>query len=522
MRPSGINGLRGLAVVVAACLVAAACQPAPSTVPSAGPSAAATPATSARASGAPPSIIPVAAIPFADALRDEIDIDGISADLDELESITNQHGGARPAGSESYLAAADFVAGELRAAGFDVELQTVDLPVFRQTAPSTLEITGTGARAFEDIHDFKAMLFSASGDVTAPVFALGYNPAAAPGDAGGLGCNAADWAGVPAGAIVLVQPANCRRHDVVVQAQSAGALAIVTAYPAWTRDTVLRPTLIDPADIRIPAVGVTAEVGAALNDAAAAGAKVHLGVHTSSEDGTSVNVIAETPWGDPAHVVMLGGHLDSVIDGPGMNDNGSGTMTVLSIARALAALHASGGGQAGPAPGQAWKVRFAFWTGEEIGLWGSRAYVGGLDDRGGLEAYLNFDMVGSANGVREVYDGAASSRPSEGLVISGLFSRALDDAGLAWQSVPLGGSSDHFSFDLAGIPTGGLFSGANEIKTQDQAGLFGGEANAPEDPCYHLACDTADRIDATLLAELAHAAAWATGALASGDVDLGE
>ena len=521
MRPSGINGLRGLAVVVAACLVAAACQPAPSSVPS-GATAAPTVATSPGASGAPPSIIPVAAIPFADALRDEIDIDGIAADLDRLQSITDQHGGARPAGSESYLAAADFVAGELRAAGFDVELQTVDLPVFRQTAPTTLEITGAGARAFEDIHDFKAMLFSASGDVTAPVFALGYNPAAAPGDAGGLGCNAADWAGVPAGAIVLVQPANCRRHDVVVQAQSAGALAIVTAYPAWTRDTVLRPTLIDPADIRIPAVGVTAEVGAALNDAAAADAKVHLAVHTSSEDGTSVNVIAETPWGDPAHVIMLGGHLDSVIDGPGMNDNGSGTMTVLAIARALAALHASGGAPASPAPGQAWKVRVAFWTGEEIGLWGSRAYVGSLDDRGSLQAYLNFDMVGSANGVREVYDGAASSRPSEGLVISGLFSRALDDAGLAWQSVPLGGSSDHFSFDLAGIPTGGLFSGANEIKTQAQAGLFGGEANAPEDPCYHLACDTADRIDATLLAELAHAAAWATGALASGDVDLGE
>jgi len=165
------------------------------------------------------------------------------------------------------------------------------------------------------------------------------------------------------------------------------------------------------------------------------------------------------------------------------------------------------------------KVRFAFWTGEEIGLWGSRAYVGSLPP-GSIDAYLNFDMLGSANGVREVYDGASSSRPTEGVVISGLFSRALDEAGLSWQAVPLGGSSDHFSFDQAGVPTGGLFSGANELKSEDQAALFGGTADAPEDACYHLGCDTADRIDAELLDQLAQAAAWTTGALLSGAVDL--
>ena len=86
--------------------------------------------------------------------------------------------------------------------------------------------------------------------------------------------------------------------------------------------------------------------------------------------------------------------------------------------------------------------------------------------------------------------------------------------------MPLSGSSDHFSFDQAGVPTGGLFSGANELKSEDQAALFGGTADAPEDACYHLACDTADRIDAELLGELARAAAWTTGALLSGAVEL--
>ena len=86
--------------------------------------------------------------------------------------------------------------------------------------------------------------------------------------------------------------------------------------------------------------------------------------------------------------------------------------------------------------------------------------------------------------------------------------------------MPLGGSSDHFPFTRAGITTGGLFSGANELKSQEQADLFGGQADAAEDPCYHLACDAASRIDTTLLSQLAAAAAWATGALASGEVRL--
>jgi aminopeptidase Y len=466
----------------------------------------------------PPSS-PTPTIPFADALRDALDVAAIAADLTRLQEVTDQQGGTRPAGTEAYRAVADFVAGELRTMGYDVRLDRVDLPVFTQTGPSTLEIVGAGAAPFEDIHDFKAMLFSPSAELTAPLYALGYNPKATPDDAAGLGCSPEDWLNVPAGAVVLMQPGKCRRRDAVLQAQAAGAVGVITAYPAWPRDGVLRPTLVDPSDIRIPVLGTTAAVGNALNDAAAASGSVHLSVRTATVDGSSVNVIAESPWGDPRHVVMLGGHLDSVIDGPGVNDNGSGTMTVLEIARALASLAGTRAGSGSPPPSASWKVRVGFWTGEEIGLWGSRAYVGSLPP-GTVDAYLNFDMLGSPNGVREVYDGTSSSRPTEGVLISGLFSRALDDMGLVWQSVPLGGSSDHFSFDQAGIPTGGLFAGANERKSQDQAALFGGQANAPEDSCYHLACDTADRVDQKLLGELARAAAWTTGALAAGGYDL--
>ena len=514
MRSLVSTNARWLAPVVAACLIASGCQPSPTASPT--PRASSPAPTSPAASPVGPSS--AARIPLADDLRDAVDVDAIVADLGRLQSIAAEHAGARPAGSDGHAAAAAFVADQLRAAGYSVELQPVDVPFFRQLAPSVLQVEGAGP-AFEDVHDFKAMLLSASGTVTAPVFALGFNPGALPGDRAGLGCNPGDWSGVPAGSIVLVQAAGCRRRDVIVQAQAAGALALLTAYPEWARDEVLRPTLINPNGIRIPVLGVTEATGTALADAAAAGKQVHISTLTAVETRSSVNVIGETAGGDPSHVVMLGGHLDSVVDGPGINDDGSGTMTVLEIARELAAQLRKGGSGA-PAPG--WKVRVGFWTGEEIGLLGSTAWVGrsGAPPLTSIAAYLNLDMLGSPNGGRFVYDGATTTRPAPSGIASQLFVRALEEEGLVWQSVSVG-SSDNVPFDQFGVPTSGLFSGANEIKSGTQAELFGGTGDAPADACFHLACDTTANIDRQLLGELARTAGWVVGALASGEVDLG-
>lgn len=508
------------ALAFAGGLAMVACQP---TAPSAAPVPTGAPTTSTPTASGPgstpaPSGVPSAAGHAGDALRDAIDADDILADMTRLQQFADDGGGARQAGSDGEKASMAFVADELRLAGLNVTLQPVDVPYFTQDAPSVLELATGGTNAFEDLRDFKAMLFSASGDLTAQLYPLGFDPTAQPGATGGLGCAPGDWAGVPAGVIVLVQPAQCRRHDVVVQAQDAGAVAIITAYPGWVRDAVLRPTLINPEDIRIPALGVTHAAGVALAEAAATGGAVHITVSTTVQTRSSVNVIGETPGGDPAHVVMLGGHLDSAIDGPGINDNGSGTMTILEIAREVAA--ASPGPGAGTTP---WRVRVAFWTGEELGVWGSSAYVRSLDAGAldAIEAYLNFDMVGSPNGVRLVYDASAGPRPAEAATLTSLFGQAFERSGQLWQSAALGGSSDHFAFEQAGIVVGGLFSGANEVKTDAQASLFGGTAGAPNDPCFHLACDTVGNVDPVLLEQMARAAAWVVGTLASGEVDLG-
>lgn len=497
---------RDLGALLLGLLVATSCTP-----PGAGPSGSA-PASDTAGPGASgsPAGLPGAAL--GDALRDAIDPDAILADLAHLQAIAAEHGGVRAAGTAGYDASASYVADELRQAGYEVTLDTFELPLFTQSDSGELEILADGAPAFEGLRDFKPMLFSGSGDLTAAVYSFGFDPNAEAGDRNGRGCDSADWADVPEGVIVLAQPGPCRRRQVVDHAQQAGALALVTAYPDWTRDGVLRPTLLDPDGVEIPVVGATHALGVALDAAAAAGDQVRLAIHTSVEWRTTVNVIAQTPGGDPEHVVMLGGHLDSVIDGPGINDNGSGTMTVLEIARQLARL----------TDGQpAWQVRVAFWSGEEIGLWGSFDYVGGLsaDERAAIATYLNFDMLGSPNGVRLVYAGSDATR-AESATIERLFAEAFDGVGLSWDTEELGGASDHYPFDNVRIPVGGLFAGANELKTDARAGLFGGTAGEFEDPCYHLPCDTVDNVDAVLLEQMARAAAWVVGRLASGLVEL--
>jgi len=505
---------RTLAALVGVACLASACGTAPTTAPTSAPSVAPSSAPDQTGTAAPT----VDARSLEEALRARISIDRIVADLGSLQGIADANGGTRAAGTPGYDASADFVAAVLAATGFDVERQSVPVIAFDQTAASELGVTG--GPTFDDIRDFKAMTFSPSGDVTAPVVALGWDPDARPGDRNGRGCGAGDYAAVPPGSIILMQPGPCRRLDAVVAAQGAGAVAVVTTYVEWPRDAVRRPTLIDPGAIRVPVIGATHDVGRALAQAAADGATAHVATSTSIREVQSDNVIGESPWGDPANVVMLGGHLDSVIDGPGINDNGSGTMTVLEIARAIAELQRSRPAGTGPA----WKVRVAFWTGEETGLFGSAAWANRLTagDVVATKAYLNFDMLGSPNGVRVIYAEQDVPHPDQEAAIAALFSDAFAVEDLDWQPERVGAASDHYPLQQAGIPIGGLYSGASELKSDEDAALFGGTAGVPADACYHLGCDGAANVDADWLGQLARAAAWVVGRLASGAVVLAQ
>ena len=229
--------------------------------------------------------------------------------------------------------------------------------------------------------------------------------------------------------------------------------------------------------IRIPAVA-TGAAGLALRGQAL------MVVDTVAETRRTRNVIAERPGPAARRVAMLGAHLDSVREGPGINDNGSGVAATLALAEQLRDRRG---------------LRFGFWGAEELGLYGSRGYVDSLSaaERRRIAGYINLDMVGSPNPVRYVY--------GEGPVREAL-EQALRGRKLAFDDLTIGDSSDHAPFEDAGIPVGGLYSGSEERKSARQARVYGGRADRPLDSCYHRPCDTLDRVDEKVLAELADVA----------------
>ena len=168
-----------------------------------------------------------------------------------------------------------------------------------------------------------------------------------------------------------------------------------------------------------------------------------------------------------------------MLDGPGINDNGSGVAATLELARAVAATGVPDG----------WAVRIGLWGAEEFGTYGSRAYADSVD--GAMVAYLNLDMAGSINGANLVYDEPGAAPGSD--EITAAYEAWFSARDLPTQGVDLGGSSDHAGFAAAGIPTGGLFAGASTSGSAAQPGASGGGV-AP-DPCYHIGCDDRDNVD---------------------------
>jgi Zn-dependent M28 family amino/carboxypeptidase len=259
-------------------------------------------------------------------------------------------------------------------------------------------------------------------------------------------------------------------------------------------------------------VGLSFADAAALYAATQAGPVV-MRVFASTEidlNRETTNILADSPQGDPDRVVVVGAHLDSVVAGPGINDNGSGSSTILEIAEEMAKL--------GIRPRQ--KLRFAFWGAEESGLLGSQHYVDSLSDEElqSIWANLNFDMVGSPNYVRFVYDGDGSDTgpagPPGSAQIEQVFNRYFASQGLETDPTAFDGRSDYGPFIAVGIPAGGLFSGAEGVKTPEQAAVYGGTAGEAYDHCYHQACDDITNLNTRSLFELGDAAAHAVMTLA--------
>lgn len=447
-----------------------------------------------------------AAVPIdTTALRDAVTVDGIQIHLQALQDIADANGGTRAASTPGYEQSVDYVVAMLEGAGYDVVRQPFDFPYFMEISPAQLEqiVPDPTTYPYAAADGFYTMSYSGSGVVAESV--QGVDLMLPPGDAANSstsGCEAADFAGFTPGNIALIQRGSCTFLLKAQNAEAAGAAGVVIfneGQPGRT-DAILG-TLSEPS-VSIPVVGAAFAVG---EDLSVGGAHARLVVDAVSEVRTTENVIAQTQGGRSDRVVLVGAHLDSVSEGPGIQDNGSGSAGILEIALQMAAL--------GTEPRN--KVRFAWWGAEEAGLLGSQYYVDQLTPREikNIALNLNFDMIGSPNFVRFVYDGDGDATGLAGPNGSGNIEQVFLDyftgQGLASDPTAFDGRSDYGPFIDVGIPAGGLFTGAEDIKTEEEAAIYGGTAGVAYDPCYHLACDTVDNFSFEALDDMSDAAAHA-------------
>ncbi|GAA3643487.1 aminopeptidase PaaP [Microbacterium awajiense] len=409
-----------------------------------------------------------------------VTVDGVREHQAAFQAIADANDGNRAAGTTGYTQSVEYVVETMEAAGWTVTLDEFD---FLYTPAAVLEQLTPLSASYET----GAFTGSGNGDVTGSVTAV--DLALGAGNASTSGCDVADFAGFPAGDIALVQRGTCSFGIKASNAQAAGATAVIIFNQGNTPDReglIVGTLLPDGAGVTIPVVGGSYGDGVALSQA---GSTAHIQVDPP-ENRPQVNVLAELKGTNDDNVVMAGAHLDSVQRGPGINDNGSGSAALLEIAQNMSKLKPQN------------TVRFAWWGAEESGLLGSNAYVNGLpqEELDRIALYLNFDMIGSPNYVFMVYDGDESGFPApagvpipEGSIqIEDLFESFYTKAGEPYDDAQFSGRSDYQAFILNDIPSGGLFTGAEVVKTPEQEAIWGGTAGEQYDPCYHLACDTYD------------------------------
>ena len=463
-------------------------------------------------------------------LRKEITAKRMFEHTRALQFIADENGGNRASGFQGYGASVQYVLTELRDAGYRPTTQVFDFVTFEETADPVLREVSPTAKTYTPNVEFITMNYSASGDtgnatITAVDLTLSPNPAQRVSTSG---CEAADFAGFPAGNIALMQRGSCPFALKVTNAQAAGAVgAIIFNSGTPGNEGVVAGTLGEtaqdgqptPPDVEIPAVGISYAEGDRLNGEADP-TTGQIVVEAENDQRKSTNILADTRSGDPDNVTIVGSHLDSVLEGPGINDNGSGSAFNLELAVQMAKNRIRTEN----------RVRFAFWGAEESGLVGATRYVAAITDEefAKIAANLNFDMLASPNHGKFVYDGNFSHTPPPATApnvnpgaayIESVFLKYFNSVGIAPDPTAFDGRSDYKPFQDNGIAAGGLFSGAEVAKSAAQAAKWGGMAGVAFDPNYHQAGDDIDNLNLKGWEQMADGGAHVLATLAE-DRDL--
>ena len=428
-----------------------------------------------------------------------VTVDGILEHQKALQNIADLNGGNRYTRNAGYTASAAYVKATLEKAGYNARYEMFNMPEWRETAAPVLQQVssnsktyrpGTAADDSSAAVDFISFEHSPTKSLSAlEVIPVGHTEI--PADGGSTsGCLAADYPAAVNGAIALIQRGTCaftEKLDLAAEAGAAGVIVFNEGDSAGRTAALFRSA---SPGYQIPAVVSSYAVGEELYTLAKNGQhpKVNLSTFGVEQEKLYPNVVAETERGDANHTVLAGAHLDSVPAGPGVNDDGSGTAFQLELAEQLA--------KPGTPPRN--KIRFLWFGGEEDGLVGSRYYASHMSaaDVANSDVMIDTDMIASANFARLVYDGDGStfgsdvSGPAGSGTIENVFVRYWAQRGLVSEPIPFDGRSDYVGFVDRGIPSGGVFAGAEAPKTQAQVAKYGGVAGEQLDPCYHEACDT--------------------------------
>ncbi|KAG6038590.1 hypothetical protein E4U41_004012 [Claviceps citrina] len=435
------------------------------------------------ASSGGPSQDDDASAPFinTDELQDRIKIGNLWKRAEKLYELAklgeDEHGHpTRVIGSRGHLATIDYIKSELAALGgyYNVSQQTFgavsgSVSEFRLTIGSRVPDTTT------------AMSLTPPTAGKEPVF----------GDVvlvAGVGCAPADYPSAVRGNIALIKRGECSFGAKSLLAGRAGAVAAVVYN---TDPEELHGTLGTPSSKHVATFGLGGREGADYAEQLSRGRVFSASAYMDSTVDTikTVNVIAQTAGGDPDNCVMLGGHSDSVAEGPGINDDGSGSLSVLEVAVQL--------GLAGYRVRNC--VRFAWWSAEEEGLLGSDHYVASLSDEDNLRVrlFMDYDMMASPNFAYQVYNATDGASPAGSQALRDLYTAWYAGRGLNYTLVPFDGRSDYDGFIRGGIPAGGIATGAEGLKTGPEEGMFGGRAGEPYDGNYHQIGDDLGNLNLT-------------------------
>lgn len=292
------------------------------------------------------------------------------------------------------------------------------------------------------------------------------------------GCDASDYPANVTGGLALIKRGTCPFGDKSTLAGKNGAIGAIIYN---NEEGSVKGTLGSPNKDMVATLGLSEKDGMLYAERLSHGDTLLTTMYVDSYVGNikTLNVIAETIMGDPENVVMLGAHSDSVAEGPGINDDGSGTISLLEVAKQLSQFSVKN------------KVRFAWWAAEEEGLLGSDHYVETLteEENSKIRLFMDYDMMASPNFAYQVYDANNKANPNGSEELKQLYIDFYESHGLNYTLIPFDGRSDYDGFIKNGIPGGGIATGAEGVKTDLEKDMFGGVSGDWYDPCYHQLCD---------------------------------